>query len=276
MRSVHRDVLTERGRCASAEARIGRSGISVTPLWHRAHGGRRTGRPVPVPDSGGPTIAVQPTAAPTRRRRIEDPTHLYLGDLERHVRRLVGTSGAIPRADRDDVVQAVLVKAWKRLEHYQQHYPRAAVLARVLVRSVGEDHARGQRVQQGMGARLHCDATGGRTVGRRRVALEVRIDQGEWLAHPDVVAVTLRLAVDPVGDALADAQAAQWLVGHLADRLRWSARDRALADLVDGHGLTVTAAAQRLGIARETANRRLVQMHREARALVADNFAVVA
>jgi RNA polymerase sigma factor (sigma-70 family) len=231
---------------------------------------------MPAHDAGGSTIAVQSTAVPTRRRRIEDPTHLYLSDLEGHVRRLVCASRAIPSPDRDDVVQAVLLKAWRQLEHYQHHYPRAAVLARVLVGSVGEDHARSQRVQQGMGARLLCDGAGGRRVGRQRVAIEVRIEQGEWLLHPDVVAATIRGGIDPVGDRVAVADEAHRTVGALADQLRWSPRDRVLVDLVDGRGLTITAAARHLGIARETANRRLTQLHRQARALAADNFAVVA
>lgn len=102
----------------------------------------------------------------------------------------------------------------------------------------------------------------------------MRLEQGEWCLHPDVAALMLRTGLDPVGDAVAEADEAAWMVGALADRLQWTDRDRRLVDLVDGRGLTITAAAQRLGIARETANRRLTHLRREARALVASNFAV--
>ena len=82
--------------------------------------------------------------------------------------------------------------------------------------------------------------------------------------------------IDPVGDAVVGALGRYGTLEVIAAQMGWSARDRQLVHLVDGHGFTITEAARRLGIARETANRRLVQIHRQARQVGAENFAVVA
>ena len=135
--------------------------------------------PVLFTACGGFDIAVQPAAIPTRprRARANDPTHLFLTEFELDVRRVVRASRVIPRADHDDVVQAVLVKVWCRLEHYRAAYPTRAVLAKVLVRSVGEDHNRAQRSQQCQGARLVDDGRGGLRSGRQGVSLDGLVER---------------------------------------------------------------------------------------------------
>lgn len=183
-------------------------------------------------------------------------------------------SRVIPRADHDDVVQAVLVKVWRRLEHYRVAYPKVAVLAAVMVRSVGEDHARVQRAQQCQGARLVDDGRGGLRSGRLGVSLDGLVERAESGGYNEVAAVMVRGGFDPVGDCVVDRLGACQRVEQVAVRLQLSRRDRALVHLVDGLGLTVTQAARHIGVARETANRRLAHIHRCAQGLGPDNFAV--
>ncbi len=232
--------------------------------------------PVLFTACGGSDIAVQPAATPTRprRARANDPTHLFLTEFELDVRRVVRASRVIPRADHDDVVQAVLVKVWCRLEHYRAAYPTRAVLAKVLVRSVGEDHNRAQRSQQCQGARLVDDGRGGLRTGRQGVSLDGLVERAQAGGYNEVTAVTLRDGFDPVGDSVIDRLGACQRVEQVAVQLRLSQRDRALVHLVDGLGLTVTQAARHIGVARETANRRLTQIHRSVEVLGPDNFAV--
>lgn len=232
--------------------------------------------PVLFTACGGSAITVQPTAAPARlrRTRTDDPTHLFLAEFEHDVRRVVRSSRVIPWADHDDVVQAVLVKVWCRLEHYRAAYPTRAVLAKVLVRSVGEDHNRAQRSQQCQGARLVDDGRGGLRSGRQGVSLDGLAERAEAGGYNEVSAVTLRDGFDPVGDRVADRLGACQRVEQVAVQLRLSQRDRMLVHLVDGLGLTVTQAARHIGVARETANRRLTQIHRCAQGLGPDNFAL--
>jgi DNA-directed RNA polymerase specialized sigma24 family protein len=106
------------------------------------------------------------------------------------------------------------------------------------------------------------------------VSLDSLVERAEAGGYNEVTAVTLRGAFDPVADSVIDRLGACQRVEQVAVQLRLSQRDRALVNLVDGLGLTITEAARHIGVARETANRRLAHIHRCAQVLGPDNFAL--
>lgn len=199
---------------------------------------------------------------------------MFLADLERHTRRLLRSHRWVTPCDHDDLVQAVLLKAWQHRDQYGRRYPRTGVLAAVLLRSAREDHARSMRVQQGQGARLVADGEGGRRTARERLSLEVAGDGFTVMPHPLVTSLTLRQGLDPVGDTVAHTLDTRSAAHRVQLHLRLTTRDQALVCLVDGLGFSVTEAAARVGVARETANRRIVEIRRAATALGPANFAV--
>jgi DNA-directed RNA polymerase specialized sigma24 family protein len=152
--------------------------------------------------------------------------------------------------DRDDVAAAMTIRVLSNIDDYVARYPRPEKLVGVMLDQAVLGHHRKQAVQQGRGARF----------GREMVYLDGLTDDptGAW-DH------------DTVGEAETIGEAAEMVSMLEAALIGRGVKDRnlALLRMVDGHGVTVTEAADRLGIRRETASRILKKVREAAKAEVA-------
>ncbi len=176
----------------------------------------------------------------------DDQARRFLAAVVRIVARQAARRHGVDAAD--DLVQLVAQQFWARRAHYMASYTPER-FANVALRSRAEEHRRTERIQRGQGARLTVGADGLRRPGREVVALERYETAGGPLPDPDL----------DVADRVADVAA----VRAALDRL--PLRSRRLVLLVDGWGLTVGEAAERVGLSRAYANRELTRIRAELR-----------
>jgi RNA polymerase sigma factor (sigma-70 family) len=182
----------------------------------------------------------------------EDPDQTYLAIVVRTAQRIAARRYGIVAAD--DIVQAVAEQFWPRRVSIMPRYS-PETFAAVAVRSRAEELRRSERIQRAEGARLVEGPDGLKRAGREVVQLEAHVDAGGSLPHAggDVADVAQR-AVDNV-----TAREALDLLDE---------RDRRLVLLVDGLGLTVSEAAEAVGLSRAYANRQLTRIRAELREAV--------
>ena len=141
--------------------------------------------------------------------------------------------------DADDVIQRVALQFWCDPSKYMGDY-EPEVFAAVALRSRAEDQRRSDRIERGEGARLVTD----RHTGLRRSAREV--------CSYD--------AIDPEDEFLGADDAMEWRA-MTADVLRDAMRllEPKIADvlLLLADGYSVTEAAERVGLSRSYASRRV-------------------
>jgi RNA polymerase sigma factor (sigma-70 family) len=206
----------------------------------------------------------RPTAGHTsRQRRAERMREReqadFLGAVHAELVRLLGRRCSA--FDADDIAQAVCERLWKRIGFLMERYPSAVVLAGAVLHNAVIDYRRTQNSQRGHGA--HALALADGTMSVKRIVVsgdalvgesgsplwELLVDEGESFADRTVAML----------DAAFDA--AQVLVGLPRVDVDIA---RLLAD-----GFTQGEVAERLGLARETVNRRWRQMQRSAQAFAA-------
>ena len=184
------------------------------------------------------------------------------------VRRRAARTYRLNAADADDMAQMAALKVLNNVEHYMAQYPNVDKLAAVLAPSAASDLAREHRVQNSLGARLVDDGVGGRRAAREVLPLE--IDGGSAagggtgrMLHPAVRGQIMRSA-QPIDTEVVEQVDAIAELRSLACQLRLSDRDWALLYYVHGLDYSVTDAAKRCGIRRETAARQLSKIRRAA------------
>lgn len=151
--------------------------------------------------------------------------------------------------DIDDIVSREVVSLWSDIDAKMGKFPNPSVYA--FVRAQGDraliGFRRNEQVQRGEGAR------GGRTV----VSIHQQAQRsGEKCDDASDLADTLFDHTSPFAnglDVVADRLGGDQML--FAALMQLTERQRTLLYLVDGHGYSVTAAADALGVARETASR---------------------
>lgn len=194
--------------------------------------------PVPVthpPRAGGGRRAVPPTGG------IDPLAFEYWTRVEVALRT---RSFRVAGQDADDVVQRVALQFWLNPARYMADYAPEKFAA-VALRSRADDHRRADRIERGEGARLVTDPDDGlRRPARRVTSYDVIDPEGSFLALDDTLewrAVTR----DVLRDAL---------------RLVEPRIAEVLLLVADGH--SVTEAADRVGLSRSYASRRLTATKR--------------
>lgn len=181
----------------------------------------------------------------------------YVEAVQRAVVRVLGRLGVHAAAAADDVAQEValaLLANPDRLATVMQRYPDPVAYARARAAHAFAQWERAMRADRGEGARLVVRADGSLQAARTVIAGDAPLPGGDG-RHWDL------LGGDP--------DPAEELVEFLA---RWprvvafidtlAPVDREIVVLVLGYGFQVTEVAARLGIARETAARRLSRIRR--------------
>ena len=197
------------------------------------------------------------TTRPSVRR--QPATETWVTAVQRFVvRELIrwGQRHAVDAAD--DVAQEVVVALLAvpdRLEAIVERYPEPAVYARVRARHAFTQWERAMRADRGEGARLVCDADGQLHAARTVVAGDAPLPGGEG-DHWGLVG-----GHDDPTDDLVDLLSKWGKAVEFIDGL--APTDREIVVLVLGFGYQVTEVAARLGIARETAARRLSRIRRQ-------------
>ena len=186
----------------------------------------------------------------TPRAQADDAAaRQFLAGVVRTVQRLGARRHGVDAAD--DLTQLVAQQFWARRAEYMASYTPEAFAA-VALRSRAAELRRTERIQRGEGARLVEGTDGLRRPGREVVGLEAHLDAGGPAPHDDV---------DPAERATTTAQVHDAL--ELLDE-----RSCRLVLLVDGLGLTVTEAAETVGLSRAYANRELTRIRSELREAV--------
>lgn len=184
--------------------------------------------------------------------RGKGPRDAYLEDFlaNAQLRLERGKHWRMHEHDRDDVASEMTIRVLTKAGDYSTRYTQPEKLAGAMLDQGVIGHQRKQAVQQGRGARF----------GREAVYFDdlAHDPTGSW-DH------------DTVGEAEVIDEAAR-LCGMLDAALIGqgvSERDRELLWMVDGYGLKVREAADRMGIRRETANRILTKVREAAKAQAA-------
>lgn len=188
---------------------------------------------------------MNPSPCPT----ADDPDQAYLAVVVRTAQRIAARKYGIAAAD--DIVQAVAEQFWPRRASIMPRYS-PETFAAVAVRSRAEELRRSERIQRAEGARLVEGPDGLKRAGREVVQLEAHVEAGGALPH----------ASGDVAGRAVDTVTAQEVLDLLDER------DRRLLVLVDGLGLTVSEAAEEVGLSRAYANRQLTRIRAELREAV--------
>lgn len=181
----------------------------------------------------------------------------YLEAVQRTIVRVLARLGARAAAAADDVAQEVVVALLARtgrLALVMERYPDPVVYARARASHAFTQWERAVRADRGEGARLVVRADGSLRVARTVIAGDAPLPGGDG-QHWDLVA-----AQPDTTDDLVDLLAAWPKAVEFIATLDPS--DREIVVLVLGFGYQVTEVAARLGIARETAARRLSRIRR--------------
>lgn len=169
------------------------------------------------------------------RRSAETAAQQWVFEFTRHLSRaLVGTCRVY---DLGDIVDSEAVRVLERIDVVMSHWTPARYAA---VRASGGratiDHARREAAQRGEGARHERTVT--------------QLDAPRFDDDPTTIAESITDGVEPSGTIVDRDLLQRALLGISAD-------ERRLVGLVHLVGLSVTEAANEIGIARETASRRL-------------------
>jgi DNA-directed RNA polymerase specialized sigma24 family protein len=184
--------------------------------------------------------------------RGKGPRDAYLVDFQNHAKLRLerGKHFRMHKLDRDDIAADMTVRVLLNVDDYRRRYPQPEKLARVMLDQAVVGYQRKQGAQQGRGARF----------GREAVYFDdLTTDPTSSWDH------------DSVGEAEVIDEAVR-LCGMLDAALIGqgvSARNRELLWLVLGEGITVTEAADRVGVRRETAGRILKKVVAAAKAQAA-------
>jgi len=175
-----------------------------------------------------------------------DPTRdAYVVAFNREVVRLLTVQRQHPHAE--DVAQVESVHVLERFDRVRRSYPDPVRYARVRAPHAAIDYDRRLAVARCEGARLFGDGTGGVRRGRSVVSGDA-VDPTTGRTLFDVLA-------DRADDDVADRADARERIGDLLAVLDQLPRRMAmLLVLVDGYRLTVTEAAERLGLERSSAS----------------------
>jgi RNA polymerase sigma factor (sigma-70 family) len=199
-----------------------------------------------------------PSVVDTRTGGAGDPLRrAYVVAFNREVVRILSVQRRHPHAE--DVAQTESLHVLEQLDRIRDAYPDPVRYARVRARHAAIDHDRRLAVQRSEGARLVDDGAGGVHRGRSVVSGDAP-DPTTGLTPFDRLA---DLADDDVADRASDREQVSDLLAVLDQLPR---RMAMLLVLVDGFGLTVTAAADRLDIERTGASK----LRRAARRRVAE------
>lgn len=200
-----------------------------------------------------PTTPLTRLQARVERRRLHRHEE-YLGRLRAELVRLLGRTRS--PFDADDIASQVCERIWGRIAFFVERYSSPVVLAGAVLHNAVIDFDRTQNSQRGAGAHAVTHADG--TMSTKRVVLSGDAQRGD-----DGVAVWEFVPVD--GEALDDwvvaALDAAAEVARLVVGLPEASHDmlRLVAD-----GFHQGEVAARLGVTRETVNRRVNQIRREA------------
>ncbi len=175
-----------------------------------------------------------------------DPANFTIHSTDTYVKAVIRRAFTLAfsktghRDDADDIAQIVAIQFLNDAENIMATY-EPEVFAAVAVKNRINDFHRSERVQTGMGARLHKNPDGTVRAGRKNVVLETVTEYGETplAGHVDfasglIDSIDLREAIallDPV--------------------------DQHLVHLAIIEGFSVTDAARHLGIGRTVASKRL-------------------
>jgi RNA polymerase sigma factor (sigma-70 family) len=189
-----------------------------------------------------------------RRPSSSSPQEAYIVAFKDHLTRLLRRSPL--QCDIDDIVSREVLSVWADIDTKMRRFPNPSVYA--FVRARGDraliGFRRNDQAQRGQGARggrtvlsLHDDATWrtDRPTAKNRADGDVVDRAGEFAG-----------GLDAVADRLADDEML------FAALMTLPERQRKVLYLVDGEGYSVSAAADRLGVARETASRDRGAAHR--------------
>jgi RNA polymerase sigma factor (sigma-70 family) len=211
-------------------------------------------RPTPQPPS------LQRRIERRRQQRYED----YLGAVRAELVRLLSRTRSA--FDADDVASGVCERVWVRIAFYVERYPNPVVLAAAVLHNAVIDFDRNQNSQRGAGAHAVTHADG--TMSTKRIVLSGDAARGDnEVAVWEVVPADGESLDDRVIAALdAAAEVARLVVG-----LPESSREM-LALVAEGY--SQGEVATRLGVTRETVNRRVNQIRQTVRRVADEATAV--
>lgn len=203
-----------------------------------------------------PTPAAPATTMPTSLM-----LDTYVTAVQRAIVRVLARCGGHAAAAADDVAQEValaLLATPGRLAVVMQRYPDPVAYAKARAMHAFTQWERAMRADRGEGARLVARPDGSLRPARAIIAGDAPLPGGDG-NHWDLVAARH----DPTDD-LIEILAGWPEVVRFLDTL--DPTDREIVVLVIGFGYQVTEVAARLGIARETAARRLSRIRRRLEA----------
>lgn len=184
--------------------------------------------------------------------RGKGPRDAYLEAFLDHAKlRLArGKYGRMHEHDRDDIAGRMILRVLPKVDDYRRRYPQPEKLASVMVNQAVIGYLRNDGAQKGLGARLtrKVDALDSLTIDPTASWDHDTVGEADTVAEATDTATMLDAAL--LGQGVSE-------------------RDRELLWMVDGYGLKVREAADRMGIRRETANRILTKVREAAKAEVA-------
>ena len=186
------------------------------------------------------------------------PDHFggWLSQLEFESRRVLARSGR-PSSDHDDIVSIVVAQAWEAGVDLMNAYESARTYANVRTRHAAESYYRSNRAQRGEGSRLRRSTEGDLTAGRTGLSIDATMNAGSIsggaiavVDGPEERVVGEMDVSDSVREVLA-AIGSQVPADDIVDYV-----------LVHALDMTVAEVADRRGVTRETASRRISRVRR--------------